>query len=234
MSCEIHWPRIADALRGSLSPGEASTLAAHLETCAACRTELAGLRQLWDELADLPAPVPPPGMAGAFRQALGREAGRGRPGRVRRFGPAAAALVAGLVLGYALRALMAGAPPAAPVRFSATGVERSFLLLLHEPEPAVPLSPQVMAPLVSEYAAWGRALRESGRLDDGAKLEDRTGLAVTEAGAAPLPFTPGSDVVSGFFLIRAHDYVDALRVIRDHPHLRRGTIELRAIEETGG
>jgi len=238
MSCEIHRPRLADELRGSLSPEDADTLAAHLETCAACRSELAGLRRLWDELAALPPPAPPAGMTASFRRALGRETGSGRPGRVRRLGSAAAALLFGLAAGYALRAVTAAAPasvsPVAPTRVVAAAGERSFLLLLHEPEPAEPLSAEAMAPLVSEYAEWGRGMRDAGRLEDAAKLEEGSGLTVTADGSSALPFTPGSDVISGFFLIRARDYADALRAIRDHPHLRRGTIELRALDDVGG
>jgi len=233
MSCEIHRPRLADALRGSLSPGDAGTLEAHLDTCAECRAELAALGRLWDELGTLSAPIPPAGMPATFRAALRRETRSGRAFR-RRYGSLVAGLVLGLGMGYALRALTAGAAVEPPVPLAAATGERSFLLLLHEPEPAAPLSAEAMAPLVSEYAAWGRGLRAAGRLEDAAKLEDRSGYVVSEAREEAMSFAPGADLVSGFFLIRARDYDDALRVVRDHPHLRRGTIELRAIEDTGG
>jgi len=228
MGCDIHRSRIADALRDRLSPDDAVALNAHLETCAECRAELAGLRQLWTDLAGLRAPVPPPSMPGDFERRL-----RGDvvpvPDRLRRYASIAAALVLGLALGYGLRAATAGNAAGSPA--VAAVDERSFLLLLHEPTPPAAPTAAEMAPIVSAYSAWGRALRDEGRLDDGAKLEDRSGYLVTGDGAEPLPVTPGADVVGGYFLIRARDYDDALRTVRDHPHLRRGTIELRAIDD---
>ena len=238
MSCEIHRSRIADALRGGLSPGDAAVLSAHTETCAACRAELADLRALWDDLGSLPAPVPPAGLADRFRAAARAEAGaaRAEAGRRRRLASLAAVLLLGIAIGYSLRAVTAGAVGGTGAPAAATG-ERSYILLLHAPAsaPAAAPMPGQMAAIVTEYAAWGEAMRSAGRLAGAEKLEDDTGFYLSASGVESIPFTPGTDLVGGFFVIRARDYDDALRTAQDHPHLRRGgTIELRAIEDLGG
>jgi hypothetical protein len=78
-------------------------------------------------------------------------------------------------------------------------------------------------------------MRSAGRLAGAEKLEDWSGFYLSASGVESIPFTPGTDQLGGFFVIRARDYDDALRTAQDHPHLRRGgTIELRAIEDLGG
>ena len=57
--CE-HGADAAGWVLGALSPEEAERFAAHLETCEACRAEVAKLTEACERLTDAPAPLPPP------------------------------------------------------------------------------------------------------------------------------------------------------------------------------
>ncbi len=57
--CE-HGADAAGWVLGALSPEEAERFAAHLETCEACRAEVAKLTEACERLTDAAAPLPPP------------------------------------------------------------------------------------------------------------------------------------------------------------------------------
>jgi len=63
-------PELAD---GQPLPPEAAHLAAHLPTCPACQTELAELRQLFNDLDALPPELPPLAMRDNFQAMLEQE-----------------------------------------------------------------------------------------------------------------------------------------------------------------
>ena len=63
-------PELAD---GQPLPPEAAHLAAHLPTCPACQTELAELRQLFNDLDALPPELPPLAMRDDFQAMLEQE-----------------------------------------------------------------------------------------------------------------------------------------------------------------
>lgn len=69
--------RCEDALSLLLDPSvpESPELAAHLQSCAECRA----MRELWEKLDHLPAPLPDPGMTHRFRQRLRAETRASRP-----------------------------------------------------------------------------------------------------------------------------------------------------------
>ncbi len=115
------------------------------------------------------------------------------------------------------------------------GGRGQFLLLLHGPPSPPPGSPaasdSAVAAIVARYAAWADTLQMRDQLVLAEKLEDGTGRWL---GPAPAGSAPASDI-GGFYLVRARSYDEAESIASRSPHLAYGgTIELRAIEETGG
>lgn len=53
MTCEETTPLLMDRLQGAISAADEERLTAHLATCAACRAELDGLTQTWNNLGSL-------------------------------------------------------------------------------------------------------------------------------------------------------------------------------------
>ena len=101
-----------------------------------------------------------------------------------------------------------------------------FLLLLHETPESEASSPERMRGLVEEYKAWAVDGARQGFLVDGEKLKDERRL-LPETDGAGEPAGP----IGGYFLIRASNYMEALRLARTCPHLRHGgQIEVREID----
>lgn len=122
MTCSEAKACFADDWCGTLRAPERNDLKLHVAGCAACRQEAEGLESLWSKLDSLPAEEPPPEMRDRFYAALGAY-GEGfsaasshgrRPGNRRTnitwlpMGVAAAALLIGLGLGYAVSSLKGG------------------------------------------------------------------------------------------------------------------------------
>jgi hypothetical protein len=110
MICERIREQIPECLAGRLDHAARERLVAHLETCPACRAELAELNAVWRGMGSLPDPEPDPGLRGRFIEVLeayqaGRASGLGRaaqPPHSRHIWQAALAcalLVAGVFLG---------------------------------------------------------------------------------------------------------------------------------------
>ena len=57
MKCEQAAQLIVDDLTGNLSSAESEELRRHVETCASCRAEAESLRETWQDLGELAAPV---------------------------------------------------------------------------------------------------------------------------------------------------------------------------------
>src|SRR5450432_717666 len=112
MTCDEAKACFADDWCGMLRAPERNELKRHLEDCAACRQEAAGLESLWTKLDSLPAPEPPPEMRDRFYAALGAygEGFSAASSRGRKkvnfawlpLGVAAAVLLIGIGLGFAL------------------------------------------------------------------------------------------------------------------------------------
>jgi hypothetical protein len=136
---------------------------------------------------------------------------------------AAAALIAA-TLGWFGHSLI---EPAAP----ATIAQHQFLLLLSEPETLQTTKPE--SELVEEYRVWANDLGRQGLLLDAQKLRDG-GELLRPVSAAGVPRATGLDSISGFFLVRAGSWDEALDLARTCPHLAYGgDISVRMIEETG-
>jgi hypothetical protein len=122
MTCDEAKACFADDWCGMLRAPERDQLKRHLEDCAACRQEAEGLESLWRKLDSLPAQEPPPQMRRRFYAALGAY-GEGfsaasieqrRKDNFRTafawlpMSVAAAALLIGLGLGYAISSQKGG------------------------------------------------------------------------------------------------------------------------------
>jgi hypothetical protein len=84
---------------------------------------------------------------------------------------------------------------------------------------------------VARYTAWADTLRTRGQLLAAEKLETEGGRWL---GTLPAAGAIESDI-GGFFVIRARSYDEAESIASGSPHIGYGgTIELRAIENTGG
>ena len=111
-----------------------------------------------------------------------------------------------------------------------------FMLLLHEaPNGSGDASPEEIQALIAEYGAWRDGLQSQGRLIAGNKLKDEGGRDLTSEGGEVRvvdgPYTEASEVVGGYFVIRADDYEQATEVSRGCPHLKYGgRIELRQLD----
>ncbi len=90
--------RLSAWLDGELAPDEAARVDRHLESCGACRRELAQLEALENALGALPAPALPPGLP---------ERVAARLQRPRRHWWQSMALAASLVLGIVLGGTLA-------------------------------------------------------------------------------------------------------------------------------
>jgi hypothetical protein len=135
---------------------------------------------------------------------------------------AAAAALAGLVLGVALgRATLGG-------RERAPAPGRSFALLLYPGEAAMESGAAERA-RVDEYRRWARGLAAHGQLVSGEKLKAPVRMLSAAAGAGQ----PEEGRLLGFFLLRATSMEEAEAIARTCPHLRHGgTIALREVDPT--
>ncbi|HEU5208671.1 MAG TPA: YciI family protein [Longimicrobiales bacterium] len=100
---------------------------------------------------------------------------------------------------------------------------------------AAQASPADMEACIGRYIAWSERLRSAGKLIASEKLKDGEGRVVrAERGETRVtdgPHVASKEVIGGFWLLSADSYDEGLELIRDHPHLEWGTLELREIEE---
>ncbi len=145
--------------------------------------------------------------------------------RLRRVISAAAAAIVLLAAGFGIGRSSLLRVDAAP--------ERQYLLLLMDSEDAVP-DRSHEAEVVEEYAAWARQLGRAGRLVAAEKLAD-TGRVVrgSSEDSVMVGASPGQGVASGYFVVTADGYDDAVQIARESPHIRYGgSISVRAIDPT--
>jgi hypothetical protein len=70
MKCEHYREMFLDHNKGLLGASERAELQLHLDSCAACREEMAGMRSIWDELGNFNVPEPSDEMALKFQLML--------------------------------------------------------------------------------------------------------------------------------------------------------------------
>jgi hypothetical protein len=110
-----------------------------------------------------------------------------------------------------------------------------FVLLLYEDTTFLRQAP-AESTLVEEYRRWAGSLRRDGRLISAEKLND-SGMLINDSAAssAVREHVPeaAEGIVSGYFVIAAKGYDDAVAVARASPHVRHGgRISVRAIDPT--
>jgi hypothetical protein len=225
---------------GELSADARALVEAHLDRCADCRAELASVRVALGALAAWPGePRLPAGVERRILAALpvpraaARSAGRWpiRPGMARSAAGIIVALAcgaAGFVLGR-VGASTTDAPAAErPAAAPDDPALRPFLLLLEErawPPPTALARPG--------YGEWSRAIAGRARFVGAEKLTDESGFRVESDGRVTRPETsPRPPNVSGWYVVRAGSYDEAIDLARRGPHLAYGTVLVREIEES--
>jgi len=217
MKCENAVDLIVDSLMDSLDDHQQQELAAHIQSCPSCAVEAEKMKDLWEGLGELRVPMP--SSQAAF--ALGRRVSAGRS-RYRWAPPLQAAAAAALLLLGGVGGFLArgsGSPP------GSASTDTSFLLLVRGEEPQGAVQGEA---LVQEYQAWAASLASDGRLVGANKLMDEPGRWVSGA-AARDPRTQSD--VSGYFVVNAASYGEAIEIARSSPHIRYGgTFEIREID----
>ncbi len=219
MNCQTATDLVVDSLMDDLNPQDAERLEAHLASCGQCAATAAEMQQLWDGLGQLALPAPPnPESMVRFGRQLERS--RRRPAWAT--GLKAAAVVGLLLAGAAMGRLLDGeAPDVTEIR---AGSDYILLVRGDEPDRRFP-----EAQLVAEYRAWANDLASRGALVGGEKLADDSGRWVSTKERSDEELHRST--VSGFFLITASSYDEAVDLARQSPHVAYGGIlEVRAID----
>ena len=223
--------RIREAALDALTQGRAAPaeIERHLLDCAECRAELASEHTLWQRLGALPTPRPRPGTQDRIAEALGNAAHNAIQERsTMKVSWLAAALLAGILLGGAAGLTIKPKPEVIPD----VAAGPTYLLLLHEStREHQDVTPAQLDSIVGEYRNWARRLQNEQKLVGAEKLSDEAGRWLDPAGT--LTLSDPDEHVSGYFVIRAQNYDDAVAIARASPHLKYGgTIEVRAIQNT--
>jgi hypothetical protein len=147
-----------------------------------------------------------------------------------RSGVAAAALIGVLAgaLGFGVGRLTgAGSRSATSTTFAADSSLHSYLLLLEEPAwpPEQPLTR-------NGYGEWARMIAAESRFGGAEKLTEEPGFRVTMAGAARPVGAERPPNISGWYIVQARSYDEAIEWARRGPHLAYGSILVREIENT--
>lgn len=112
-----------------------------------------------------------------------------------------------------------------------------FLLLLHESTTDFSeYSPEEMQAVIEEYRAWSKKLMDEDRIINANKLMDEPGKVLRPDGDNVIvtdgPYSETKEIVSGYYVIKAEDYKEAVEISKSSPHLRYGgKIEVREIHE---
>lgn len=209
-------------LAGDLSLDRRTAVDRHLARCEQCRIELDTVRVALAALADWPRdPQLPPHLERRLVGSLRRRLSWSWAQR------AAAVLALAVAGGAGFVAGRASAPEAGTV--ASTPIDTTlgtFLLLLEERE-----WPQRRPSGREGYTAWAQRLRAERRLVSAEKLTDESGFRVQPTGGVAPPEQSSCPAnVSGWFLLRARTYDEAIALARRGPHLRYGTVLVRQVE----
>jgi hypothetical protein len=112
MSCDETPALVIDRLKGLSTPADEQRLAAHLDGCAACRTEAAATEAIWQRLGAAEVEVPSARLRARFHTALAaHEAAASRPWSERLLGsfwPLQPAFAASFAVALLLAGMLAG------------------------------------------------------------------------------------------------------------------------------
>ena len=92
-------------------------------------------------------------------------------------------------------------------------------------------SPDEMQKNMGEWMAWIDKLNKEGKylsgepLTPGGKLIKGKNKTVTDG-----PYTEGKEVVGGFFIVKAENYAEAIKICDDYPDYNKGgSIQVRQV-----
>lgn len=113
-----------------------------------------------------------------------------------------------------------------------------FMLILHEtPGSFATLSPTEIQATLEKYNAWTGKIAAAGKLAGGHKLTEEGGKALTRSGdrlsVVDGPYSETKELVGGYFVLKAADYDEAVRLASDCPHLAFGRVEVRQVDFMG-
>jgi hypothetical protein len=115
----------------------------------------------------------------------------------------------------------------------------SYMLLLSEsPTLNDNVAPADMQAIFARYMAWWQGLREQDKIVHSNKLQDEGGRTIIRAGEKTVvvdgPYAEAREVISGYFVIKAASYDEALQIAMTCPHVERdGRIDVREVHDLG-
>jgi hypothetical protein len=115
----------------------------------------------------------------------------------------------------------------------------SYMLLLHEnPADFNDVSPAEIQEIVGRYLAWWQGLRAQEKAVHSNKLQDEGGKVISRSNGKLVvvdgPYAEAREVISGYFVIKATSYEEAVHIAMTCPHAEgNGRIEVREIHEMG-
>jgi hypothetical protein len=219
MKCDNAVDLIIDSLMSTLEEEQQKLLSEHLQSCASCAAEARKMNELWKGMGELSAPPAAPHAAIEFGRRLVSRPSRRRVAPLLQAAAAVALFLLGSTAGFLVRGdgAPSGVPSAGPTTF--------LFLVRGEDPPGVPGTA-----VVQEYRDWALSLASEGRLAGANKLTDEPGRWIS---GSPAGEARTRSDVSGYFLVNASDYDEAIEIARTSPHVGYGgTFEIRQIDPT--
>lgn len=210
--------------RRELEPSEMHRIEAHMAECETCRIEIESVRDVVSALVDW----------GNVAPKTGRDEERFiGPGPTVAASPwwriaaVAALCVAAAAAGYGAGVSRTSGSGTSTVASTTADTTLPVFLLLLE-EAAWPPSQPLARP---GYREWTTELVSARRFAGARKLTEEPGIRVASDGSL-VPAGPDERVqnLSGWYLIRARNYEEAIAFARRGPHLRYGSILVRQVE----
>ena len=92
-------------------------------------------------------------------------------------------------------------------------------------------SPEQFQKIMEKWMAWIKKLRNSEQYVSGEPLLPGGKLILKKGGpATDGPYTEGKEVVGGYFIIRANDYDEAVKICDDYPGFDYGgSVQVRQV-----
>jgi hypothetical protein len=113
----------------------------------------------------------------------------------------------------------------------------NYILFLHDnPKDFVNRADAEMMNIVKEYGAWATKMRAENRLLGGEKLTENGGKVLARSGnrmtVTDGPYAEAREVIGGYFVVKADNYADAVKIAETCPHAKYGSrIEVREIHD---
>ncbi|MFN0109113.1 MAG: YciI family protein [Blastocatellia bacterium] len=98
------------------------------------------------------------------------------------------------------------------------------------------ITPEIIQAIIQKYTDWADKLQQAGHLISQNKLRDEPGKNIRGLGADQVvtdgPYAETKEIIGGYWIIKAADYAEAVKLASDNPSLEFGSrIEVREVEE---